>query len=296
MRRIDLGWIRVFVEVVRAGSLSEAARRLNLTQPAVSYQIRRAEAEFGTALLRREHRGVQPTEAGQALFAILSPGVEQVDGLAARLRRRSAPAPLRLHTDYAFSGLWLIPRIHRFRDAHPGTELQIIASQQTDPGRLQAGDIAVLFGNRDRFGPEATLLIEERVVPVCAPHFAEGRTAGTFDSTRLIHLDSPEPAPWFDWRRYLAATGRQADLAKDQGNLRFNTYSLVIDAAVAGQGVALGWGGLVDQLLARGLLRRFGEERVAAGNGYFMIRRDPDEQATRPLRDWLVAESAATPG
>ncbi len=292
MRHVDLGWMRVFVEVCRAGSLSEAARLLNLTQPAVSYQIRRAEAEFGTALLTRGHRGVAPTEAGEALLAILTRSVDQVDELAARLRRKASAAVLRLHTDYAFSGLWLIPRIHRFRDAQPEADLQIIASQHSDLGQLQPGDIAVVFGSAATLGPEATLLIEERVVPVCAPHFAQGRSAGAFGATRLIHLDSPHPAAWFDWRRYLAAIGRAGDLARDQGNLRFNTYSLVIDAALAGEGVALGWGGLVDPLLARGQLVRFGPERVAPGQGYHMIQRAPHEPATQGLRDWLVAESA----
>lgn len=293
MRRVDLGWMRIFVETCRTGSLSEAARALNLTQPAVSYQIRRAEAEFGTPLLRRLHRGVEPTEAGQALLAVLSRSVDQVDELAARLRQKRGPARLRLHTDYAFSGLWLIPRIHRFRDAHPGIDLQIIASQHSDLGQLQAGDIAVVFGSPATLGAGAALLIEEHVVPVCAPDFARGRDPGRFGATRLIHLDSPHPAAWFDWRRYLAAIGRDADLARDQGDLRFNTYSLVIDAALAGEGVALGWGGLVDPLLARGQLVAFGPQRIASGQGYYMIQRQPHDPATQGLRDWLWAETAA---
>lgn len=292
MRKVDLGWIRVFTEVARLGSLSDAARNLNLTQPAVSYQIRRAEAEFGTPLLRRRHRGVELTEAGQALAAILTRSVAQLDDLADRLRRRPGGATLRLHTDYAFSGLWLIPRIHRFRDAHPDIDLQIIASQHSDPGQMQPGDLAVIFGTEAALGPEARLLIEERVVPVCAPQFAAGRSAGQFAQTRLIHLDSPAPAPWFDWRRYLAAIGRDGDLANDSGNLRFNTYSLVIEAAVAGEGVALGWGGLVDPLLARGLLIRFGPGMVAGGRGYFIVQRAPQDGMAQLLRDWLVAESA----
>lgn len=295
MRQVDLGWMRIFVAVCRAGSLSEGARLLNLTQPAVSYQIRRAEAELGTPLVRRLHRGVTPTEAGQALLEILSRSVDQVDELAARLRRQGGPATLRLYTDYAFSGLWLIPRIHRFRDAHPGTDLQIIASQHSDLGQLQPGDIAVVFGSTETLDPAASLLIEEHVVPVCAPHFASARTPGSFGTTRLIHLDSPHPAAWFDWRRYLAAIGRETDLARDRGDLRFNTYSLVIDAALAGEGVALGWGGLVDPLLARGQLVRFGPERVAEGKGYYMIQRQPDQPATQGLRDWLIAEGAAPP-
>lgn len=284
MRQVDLGWTRIFVEVVRLGSLSEAARLLNLTQPAVSYQIRRAEAEFGTALLHRLHRGVEPTEAGARLYDILSRSVAQVDALALRLRGHAEPTVLRLFTDYAFSGLWLIPHIHAFRSAHPELELQIVATQQTDLSQLRAGDTAVIFGHRGSLAPQAELLLPESVAPVCAPkHPVEPLT-----EARLIHLDSLGSTHWFDWPAYLQCIGG-ADGRTARGDLRLNTYSLVIEAALAGEGVALGWLGLVDPLLQRGALVEVGARITTPDRGYFMIQAPDRTASAETLRQWLLA-------
>ncbi|HEY0274595.1 MAG TPA: LysR substrate-binding domain-containing protein [Paenirhodobacter sp.] len=290
MRNVDLGWVRVFVEVGRCGSLSEAAGLLHITQPAVSYQIRRAEQEFATPLFRRLHRGVALTEAGQQLFAILSRDVEQIDRLAERLRHGPAKTVLRLFTDYAFSGLWLIPRIQGFRDAWPDLDLQIIATQRTDPAQLQAGDLAVIFGRQEDLGPQAVPLLPEAVMPVCAPSFAMDCSLVALTQAPLIHLDSAHPAPWFAWSDYFAAFGQERDQRADRGDLRFNTYSLVIDAAVAGQGIALGWRGLVDRLVQRGQLVATGPDLAVRDRGYYMVRGSAGADATDCLQDWLLSE------
>ena len=292
MSAVDLGWIRVFVEVGRAGSLSGAARALGLTQPAVSYQIRRAEAEIGAALLRRLHRGVELTETGRELFDTLSRAVQEVDRLAGRLRGGAA-ARLVVHADYAFSGLWLIPRIHRFREAHPMLDIQIVAAQRTDPAALRPGETGIVFGARARLGAEATLLLPERVLPVCAPGVAEA-LADPLAEAPLVHLDGGGgPGRWFSWSDYFAAQGARRAPAGGRGDLRFNTYSLVIEAALAGEGVALGWRGLVDPLLRRGALVPVGPALAAAETGYFLIQAGPGEEATDRLRRWLIAEAAA---
>jgi putative choline sulfate-utilization transcription factor len=290
MRTIDLAWIRIFVQVGRLGSLSEAAKALGLTQPAVSYQIRRAEQEFGVPLLRRLHRGVELTETGGLLYDILSGSVQRVDDLAARIRSRQTGASLKLYTDYAFSAFWLIPRIHKFSLANPGIDIQIVASQQTDPRLLQSGDVAILFGSRDQFGGAASLLMPERVMPVCAPGLAGNHTKGEFEGLRLIHLDSSGPPVWLDWRRYLASIGTSTLLASDSGSLRMNTYSLVVEAAISGQGVALGWRGLIDGHLDRGTLVPFGAEVSPPDRGYFLVNSDSRAAAAEKLQDWLLSE------
>lgn len=289
MRDVDLGWQRVFVEVARSGTLSEAARRLNLTQPAVSYQIRRAEDQFGTPLLHRLPRGVIPTETGARLLQILSDSVAQIDQLAAHTRKARAPTVLRLHTDFALSALWLIPRIHGFRASHPEYDLQIIASQHTDLAQLQDGDLAAVFGTAAALPPDTPLLLPERVVAVCVPGLAEASLA----RGDLIHLDSAATAPWFDWPGYLAAIGVARDMGGDGGgHLRCNTYSLVIEAALAGQGIALGWRGLVDPLLAEGRLIEAGPQIAAPDRGYFLTGAPAGGPGQDRLKAWLMAQRA----
>lgn len=295
MRRVDLGWIRVFVEVGRLGSLSEAAVRLNVTQPAVSYQIRRAEAEFGCALLHRRARGVALTAEGRALHEILARSVGQIDDLAAMLRPALRRKVLRLCTDYAFSSLWLMPRLHLFRAAHPEIELQIVAVQQAGLRQLTEGDMAVGFGAREDFGPGAVQIMPEVVVPVCAPGLRRATGAALPDAP-LIHLDADPQADWFDWPSYLRGQGLGRDPRAERGGLRFNTYALVIEAALAGEGVALGWRGLVDRLLAREQLIEAGPELTNPERGYFLVANSPRNAETEALWQWLGTEAAVPLG
>lgn len=295
MRKVDLGWVRVFVEVGRLGSLTEAAVVLNITQPAVSYQIRRAEAEFGCALVKRRSRGVELTVQGQELHQALARAVSHVDVLAERFRREGPRTGIRLFTDYAFSGLWLMPRLHRYHAVFPDHDLQIIASQSTDLSQIEASDLAVVFRNRADLPDDAVLLMPERVLPVCAPALVEGLPPGQIPDARLIHLDSAHKAAWLDWASYLDRAGLARDLRSQKGNLRFNTYSLVIDAALAGQGVALGWRGLVDPHLRRGELVQAGPEMTPAHSGYFLVQRPERLAGVDALKLWLISESVRAP-
>lgn len=292
MRRVDLGWIRIFVEAARAGSLSEAAKRLNLTQPAVSYQIRRAEAELGVPLLRRLHRGVELTEAGRQLHEILSQSVTKIDALARTFQGAQGPRVLKLYTDYAFSGLWLIPRIHRFRELHPDIDLQVIATQHTALRDLKPDDTAVVFGAADDCAMPCDLLLAECVVPVCTPAFAKEQGGDLLGRAPLIHLDSPlAPSPWFTWSEYLHRRGLDPNWRDQRASLHFNTYSLVIEAVLAGQGVALGWRGLVDGFLARKILIEAGPPLYNPARGYLIVQPGPQNAASNLLRGFLLAEA-----
>ncbi|SOB99851.1 putative choline sulfate-utilization transcription factor [Rhodobacter sp. JA431] len=291
MRPVDVGWIRVFVEVAARGSLSAAARQLSLTQPAVSYQMRRAENELGVPLLRRVHRGTELTEAGRRLAEILTPAVAQVDMLARELRQNPAKRVLRLYTDFAFSALWLIPRMHRFRERFPDLELQVIATQHTALRDLCPGDTAVIFGALNQIEGPCELLLSECVVPVCTPAFAKAHGTA-LERAPLIHLDSTlAPAKWFDWTRYLSETGKTRPDAQERG-LHFNTYSLVIEATLAGQGVALGWRGLIDSMLSRKMLVEAGASLTNADQGYLLVQHGAHDPAAAHLRTFLLEESA----
>lgn len=168
-RPLDLGWMRIFTEVARRGSLTAAAASMRLTQPAVSYQIRRLEEELGVALIRRKHRGIELTAEGQRLFEIVSRNVDAIDLLAQQLRRTEERQTIRLHTDYAFSSLWLIPRMHGFRVLNPDINIQIVATQDPLGQGKHDSDVMIIFGTRQEAGDGAVLLLSEKVTPVCSP-------------------------------------------------------------------------------------------------------------------------------
>jgi putative choline sulfate-utilization transcription factor len=291
----ELGWMRIFIEVARLGSFSAAAGALGLTQPAVSYQIRRLEEQFGVALLRRQHRGVELTAAGERLFAVAAKAVGDIDALARSFRAEVLRPVVRLRTDYAFSALWLIPRMHGFRLLHPETDIQIVATQRLEPGFRDDGDVAVAFGTRAEFGAIGTLLLREKVVPVCTQGFLDRN--GPFDNPKqlaeaiLIHLDTPMPSPWFDWQSYFTEFSVIRDAHADRGDISFNTYSLVVQAALSEQGVAIGWMGLVDTLLQARMLVEASPPLEAADRGYWLVPPRSASAHSEKLSTWLMNEA-----
>lgn len=298
-RKIDTGWMRILVEIGRRGSLSAAAGSLGLTQPAISYQVRRLEEQFGFPLLKRTHGGVEFTSRGRSLFEIALRSVEEID----RFARENTPSQrptVRLRTDYAFSSLWLIPRMHAFRQRHSDIDIQIVATQSFEPAEMEDTDIAVVFGEQSAYEDAgASMLLPERVVPVCTATFRErsGLGDGAVDrllTSRLVHLDAPQIAPWFDWASYFRALGRERLEPDRQGDLRFNTYSLVVQAALEHQGVALGWIGLIDSMVRSGILSPAGPPIEAPGRGYILLPPAKMEDNSRDLIAWLKSEANAT--
>lgn len=297
MARIDVGWLRVLAEIGRRGSFSAAAAALGLTQPAVSYQIRRLEEQFGFPLIRRLHGGVELTAKGRALFDIALRSVDDIDRFARENDNIQRPA-VRLRTDYAFASFWLIPRMHRFRERHPDIDIQIVATQAFEPSDMEDTDIAVVFGEQLSFGAEAALLVAERVIPVCAPAMLIGGQGNASSAEhllerRLVHLEAALTAPWFDWSAYFRAFGLDRSASQRQGDLSFNTYSLVIQAALENQGVALGWFGLIDAQLRSGILVAAGPVVEFPGRGYVLLPTGRSDVNSRDFMTWLTAEAAA---
>ncbi|MCO6179092.1 choline sulfate utilization transcriptional regulator [Ciceribacter sp. RN22] len=294
-RPVDLGWMRVFVEATRQGSLTAAANVLNMSQPAISYHIRRAEEDVGVALFERVHRGVELTPAGRALYEIARRAVGDIDDAVHGFHAERDRATIRLLTDYAFSSLWLMPRMQVVRRLHPELDIQIVATQRFQQARLAENEIAVVFGAKSDVKADALLLVPEVVTPVCTPAFAERN--GPFDDpsslarSTLIHLDSPSQAPWFKWTSYLSHFGAKREAQAGHVDLTFNTYSLVVQAAIAGQGIAIGWEGLVDASMMSGVLAAAGPTLQAPGRGYWLMQPDQPGRHVEWLARWLVSEA-----
>lgn len=291
-RNLDVGWLRIFDAVGRLGSLTRAARELGLSQPAVSYQIKRAEEELGVSLFHRLHRGTTLTEAGEALFRAVHSGLERIDEAAREIRRKTRAPAIRIFTDYGFASFWLMPRVAGFRRLHPEVEVHVVASQDLKAGLEGDADAAVLFGKQGDFPEDARLLIPERVVPVCSPgfraRFGPFTDMASLAKAPLLHLDVAGRARWLTWASWLAAHGVAREAA--QGDLGLNTYGFVIQAALAEQGIALGWAGLVDEHLASGTLVTVGPEVARDDHGYWLVSNPEASDSARVLTDWLLAE------
>jgi len=287
--------MRMLVEIGRKGSLTAAAEELGLTQPAISYKIRRLEEELGIRLLKRQHRGVELTVEGARLLAVVERNVSEIDHLAREFKAPQRPT-IRIHTDYAVSSLWLIPRMQEFRALYPEINIQIAATQNPRQHHADRDDVLIVFGSRLEAGNNATLLLPEKVRPVCAPGFLDCPpkkiTPKKLAQSTLIHLDSSWASTWFDWRSYLTDIGIDRSLSQGRGDISFNTYSLVVQSAIEGQGLALGWSGLVDELIRSGALIGVGPVLSAPERGYWLVHPQNRQSAAKKLVDWLLTHAS----
>ena len=288
--------IVAFEAAARLSSFTAAARELHLTQPAVSQRIVELEADLGVPLFVREHRGVRLTREGTRLYDAACQSLMLMRSAALELRATRRPREaLTVATDGGFAGFWLMPRLDQLALLMPDVDVHIQTSQDDFDARRDNVDLAVAFGCGDWPGCRSRQLLPERVVPVCSPAYARSarlHSAADLVRCRLLHVQDVVPARWMTWADWFEAQG----LARDANtpSLVFDSYSLVVQAAVIGQGVALGWAPLVDELLASGQLVAAVPTPLLTERGYFIVQPDhkSPSPALRTFSDWLVASAA----
>ena len=282
--QLDPAALRVIEAVAKAGTLTRAGATLGLSQPAISYQLRRAEDHLGVMLFTRHRGGCQPTPAGEVLLRGLLPALAQIDAALAEAQAMARAPALRILTDFGFASLWLMPRLGAFRAAHPEIEVQITAAQDSRSPR--PGEVAIRFA---RTGDLAGWLwMPERVVPVCVPGLVTDPRPEALAQAPLLHIDAPSDVRWLTWAGWFARHGLTRP--RRSGELGLNTYEFVVQAVLAGQGVALGWRPLIDPHLASGALVTLGVEITTEGTGYWIEAPGPETPAHLALFQWLRAE------
>ncbi|OMG69555.1 choline sulfate utilization transcriptional regulator [Burkholderia ubonensis] len=283
--------LRAFESAARLASFTAAARELGSTQPAVSQQVFQLEAELGVPLFERSPRGVTLTDDGQCLYEAVRASLDTLRAATATLRARREHGTLTLVTDFGFATYWLMPRLAGLKRAMPDVDVRVVTSQDFDAQRDHA-DIAILFGDGRWPSCTAARLFPEAVTPVCSPAFraAHPRVAqpGDLLDLPLLHVQPTRPERWLSWRGWFDAHELAAPAAAH--GVTFNSYALVIHAALLGEGVALGWTPLVDELVASGQLVTLVDAPVVTSRGYFLVRPParPEPSAAPVFRRWLL--------
>lgn len=291
-----LNALRAFEAVARHLSFTGAADELGVTQGAVSQQVKKLEAHLGLLMFRRVHQGLLLTDAGQTYLPVVR---DAFDGLALgtrNLRARERGGVLTVSVSAGFATKWLVPRSHRFYERHPEIDLRISTSQEHINFARGDADLAIRHGEGIWPDLDAVCLMAENVFPVCSPALAEepGGLKAPIDLRHHTLLRSWRPDYWPRW---FAAAGAPGAVDTTRGPA-FNDHSNAIQAAIDGQGVALGRTALVgDDLLAGRLVRPF-ERVIPADIAYWIVC--PKGTAGRPkivaFRDWLLAEAKALQG
>jgi LysR family glycine cleavage system transcriptional activator len=231
-----LNAIRAFEAAARHLSFTRAAEELNVTQAAISHQIKGLEDVLGVPLFRRLNRALMLTEAGQSYLPPLRDALDQIADATARLKAADSGGALTISTLASFAAKWLVPRLPRFQERHPEIDVLISTTPQMVDFTQQDVDAAIRFGRGGWGGVRADRLLTEDIFPVCAPSLLDGSKPllkpEDLSGFTLLHDDF-----LYGWTMWLQAVGAQG-VDATRGT-RFTDSALVLQAAMAGQGVAL---------------------------------------------------------
>lgn len=276
----SLGALATFEVAAKHLSFTLAGKELNITQGAVSQQIRLLEKALDVPLFIRKHNALELTPAGSDLFSAVAAGLDTISEGVGLLNPQTEPQTITISATNGMATYWLKPLIDSFRTDHPDVGFIILASDEDGAMRNYSGvDIALLCGNeRSEVGEDLHYLFPEAAQPVCSPDYLA--THGPFDDPQdlnranLLHLHerhwSADAIGWqpLGWEEWFRAQGARWD--RGASSLTTNKVGLLVDAARAGEGVMLGWQHMVSGMISAGQLVAAHPAPVTAGRGNFL--------------------------
>ncbi|GHC31496.1 transcriptional regulator GcvA [Aidingimonas halophila] len=286
-----LGTLHCFEMAARHASFARAANALNLTPAAVSQQIRQLESRLGTALFLRHARSVELTPAGQEYATTVGLALDQIAAATERIVGHHVPHRLTIATTPAFAAKWLVPRLIDFQGRHSELEVRLVTSNSLADMARQDIDVAIRYGQGKWSGLEASELMQTDLFPVCSPTLLDEPPSLTRLSAlrghvllRLMHDE------WPAWLRHMGLL--EGDDLETEGwrpGPRYPDAGLMIQAALAGQGVALGQRVLVaDDLATKHLVKPL-DVSLPSTYGYWLVMQPGSASLPkiRAFRDWL---------
>ena len=291
LRRLPpLNALKSFEAAARHESFTLAAEELCVTQGAVSHQVKALEAVLGVKLFYREHQRLSITAAGRQYLAVLRDALDRIAVGTEHLARRQSSSVLTVSTAPDFAAKWLVHRLGHFAEAHPSIDLRVSATMHHVDFAREDVDMAVRHGDGNWPGLDAVELSAEQLFAVCSPKLLSGRRLGKpADILKfpLLHLDSRA-----DWRKWLQAVGI-SDANVKHGPV-LNRASMVIDAAINGQGIALARTTLAAWDLLNGRLVRPFPESLRLSKTYWIVCPKATSKVPKivTFRGWLLAEAS----
>lgn len=294
-----LNALRAFEAAARSLSFTKAAEELSVTQAAISHQVKALEDHLGVPLFRRLNRALALTEAGRTYHPLLSEAFDLIDAGTRRVRARDVEGPLRISVLPSFAGVWLLPRLRRFREKHSDIDVLVQADDRlVDFGRDDI-DLAVRYGYGNYPGLRCDHLMGDEIFPVCAPALLDGdpplRRPQDLRHHTLLHDEVSRTDDSPDWRIWLRAAGLEdAGIDPDRGP-GYSDMWMVLTAAANGEGVALGRKTLAGDFLKNGrLVAPFGP-RLKTRLAYWIVSPRPTDEwpKVHAFREWLIEEAQA---
>lgn len=268
-----LSRLRPFEAAARHESFSKAADELGMTQTAISKQIGQLEQELGTKLFERRNRAVFLTKEGRRLGQVTGTALADIAAEIALLKGVRRSTELVLHCQLCEAFYWLMPRLPSFHQRHPGVELRVVSSLNPLTEAAEAFDVALQSTGRASGTARLAFTVPDDIFPVCSPDLvAKSERPIEPDALSALPLLSHlvVPQDWLDWPGWFQSLGHA--LPKRRRLIEFDSYPLALQAAVAGQGVALGWRRTTEGLIKEGKLVRPCKEFVSRPNELSVFR------------------------
>lgn len=293
---VHLNALRAFEAAARHLSFAAAGEELNVTPSAISQQIRTLEDYLGVALFARSGGSIALTAEAVEAYPDIREGLALLSAGLGKMRPAWRDKIVTVSVPTSFAAKWLLPRLERFRLAYPDLDMRLDTTDRLADYAADGIDVGVRFGLGRYSGLVCERLLDEEVFPVCSPKLLPAGAARLdlhqLSKLPLIHDTTVQFDPAFPtWSSWLSARG--STTSGIAGSLQFNSSILAVQAAIDGQGVALGRSIVVDGDLRAGRLVRPFDGTLATNCGYFVVY--PTDALARPkvsaVRDWLFAEA-----
>jgi LysR family glycine cleavage system transcriptional activator len=293
----SLNGLRAFEAAARHLSFTQAASELNVTQTAISHQIKRLEQELGVRLFIRQNRALALTPEATEYLPGVRAAFNDLRLATDRLLRKDDGHVLTVSTLASLAAKWLLPRLSAFQEAHPGIDVRITTSAGLVDFQRDNVDAAIRYGRGQWAGLRADWLMADELFPVCSPSLLNGekplKCPEDLRDHVLLHTSNANSD---DWRLWLTAAGLPNDLSKQPG-ITFDLIFMTIQAAIDGIGVAMGRTSYVQDDIAKGRLVVPFKIALPADAGFYLVspqgRRDSPKLAA--FREWLLPRSKPTP-
>jgi len=291
-----LNAVRAFEAAARHLSFTLAAEELNVTQAAVSHQVKALEQRLGVPLFRRLNRGLRLTDAGALYRTELEDILDRLEQATERLRASEAAGLLTVSTGTSFASKWLVPRLQRFRERRPDIDVRIDADDALTDFRRDNVDLAIRYGGGVYPGLYSVKLLQDTVFPVCGPKLLEDRyplrAPEDLKHHTLLH-DQGVVEDWSSWLRTAGVSGVDASRGPS-----FSHSAMLIEAAIAGQGVALARSSMVAHDLREGRLVQPFLLSLRPEFSYWVVcpQATVDKPKIAEFRAWVLEEAAAETG
>lgn len=287
----SLNGLRAFEAAARHLSFTKAAEELNVTQTAISHQIKRLEEELGLRLFVRQNRTLALTAEARDYLPGIRAAFQDLRLATERLKRNEKANVLIVTTIASFAAKWLMPRLSRFQQQHPDIDVRVTTSTELADFSQDGVDVGIRYGYGKWPGLRSDWLMADELFPVCSPALLKGahpirKPEDLAHHTLLYTSHDMED----DWRLWLTAAGASTDILRQAG-LTFDMIFMTVQAAIDGLGVAIGRTAFVESDLAAGRLVAPFDIKLPTDVGFYLVC--PETAADTPkivaFRDWLIA-------